>query len=289
MNFKHLRAFYSVAKNSSFTRACQALHVSQPTISSQVSELEKYLNSTLIQRNSRRLELTKEGQIVFSYAEKIFGLSEELEKEFADLQSLESGALKIGVAYVSMKNLVPSLISELKRRHPNVGLQMFSGLSMQILNKVINYEYHLGIIARVKYPHNLVYKEIAKEPLYYVTREKIPAEIDLKDLANRPIVMQAQGAAHREIIIHEFHKRGIPLNICIETDEPTTQKNMVELGIGGSFMPLSTVEEDVKKHRYNMARIRDELYFYFDAVFLKERRKSRAIRAIISAIDQFNS
>jgi hypothetical protein len=64
---------------------------------------------------------------------------------------------------------------------------------------------------------------------------------------------------------------------------------MVELGIGGSFLPLSTVEEDVKKKRFNIAGIRDGLYFYFDAVFLKERRKSKAIRAIISAIDHFNS
>lgn len=287
MNFKHLRAFCSVAKNRSFTGACRELNVSQPTISSQVSELERYLNSTLIKRDSRRLELTREGETVFSYAEKIFGLAEELEKEFADLHSLESGALKIGVAYVTMKNLVPSLISELRRRHPNVGLQMFSGLSMQILSKVVEHEYHLGVIARVKYPPNLVCKEIAKEPLHYITRERVPREIDLRDLANKPIVMQAQGAAHRELIIQEFRRRRIPLNICIETDDPNTQKSMVELGIGGSLMPLSAVEEDVRRQRFNVAAVRDGLYFYFDAVFLKERRKSKAIRAILSAIDRF--
>jgi DNA-binding transcriptional LysR family regulator len=287
MNFKHLKAFHSVVKNRSFTRACEELRVSQPTISSQVAELEKYLNNPLIQRSSRRLELTEEGQIVFSYAEKIFALSEELEKEFADLYNLSSGTLKIGVAYVSMKNLVPNLIGELKRRHPDVGLQMYTGLSRQILSKVINYEYHVGIIARVKYPQNLVYKEIAREALYFITKQDIPREIQLKDLADQPIVMQAEGAAHREIILDEFHRRGIPLNICIETEDPNTQRAMVELGIGGAFMPLSTVEEDVKKHRFRVARIKDGLYFHFDAVFLKERRKSRAIRAIISAIDHF--
>lgn len=289
MNFKHLKAFYSVAKNRSFTRACEELCVSQPTVSLQVAELERYLNNPLIKRKSRKLELTDEGHIVFSYAEKIFGLSEELEKEFADLYNLDSGTLKIGVAYVSMKNLVPTLISELKRRHPNVGVQMFSGLSRQILDKVTNHEYHVGIIARTKYPPNLVYKEIAKDALYFVTRNNVPSEINLKDLASQPIVIQAEGAAHREIIIHEFRRRSIPLNICIETEDPNTMKAMVELGIGGSFLPLCTVEEDVKKQRFNIAKIRDGLYFHFDAIFLKERRKSRAVRAIISAIDHFNS
>ena len=289
MNFKHLRAFYSVAKNKSFTHASKDLNLSQPTISLQVMELEKYLNNPLFQRNNRQVELTEEGQIVFSYAEKIFSLSDELEKEFADLYNLDSGTLKIGVAHVTLKNLVPNLISGLKKRHPKVGLQLFTGLSKEILFKIINYEYHVGVIARVKYPDNLIYKEIAKEALYFITREAIPEELGLRDLAKYPIVMQAEGAAHREIIIKEFEKRKIPLNICIETQDPTAQRSMVGLGIGGAFMPLSTIEEDVKKGRFRMAKIRDGLYFYFDAIFLEERRQSRAVRAIISTIDHVKS
>jgi LysR family transcriptional regulator, transcriptional activator of the cysJI operon len=288
MNFKHLRAFYSVAKNKSFTRACEELHVSQPTISFQVAELEKYLSNPLLRRKGREIDLTAEGQIAFSYAEKIFALSDELEQKFADFHDLSSGVLKIGVAYVTLKNLVPNLISGLKSRHPNVALQLFTGLSRQILDKVLNFEYHVGVIARVKYPDNLVYKEIAREALYFITREDIPEEIDLRELAGQPIVMQAEGAAHREIIIREFHKRGIPLNICVESEDPNTSKSMVELGIGGAFMPLSTIEEDVSKGRFRMARIRDGLYFYFDAVFLMERRKSEAVRAILTTIDALN-
>ena len=170
-----------------------------------------------------------------------------------------------------------------------MGLQLFTGLSKEILKKVINYEYHVGVIARVKYPDNLVYKEIAKEDLYFITREEISDEINLRDLAEYPIVMQAEGAAHREIILSDFSKRNIPLNICIETEDPNTIKSMVELGIGGAFMPLCTIEEDVRKQRFKMARIQNGLYFYFDAIFLKERRKSRAVRAILSAIDEFKS
>jgi DNA-binding transcriptional LysR family regulator len=255
----------------------------------QVKDLEAYLNNPLFQRNSRQVDLTEEGQVVFSYAEKIFSLSDELEKEFADLYNLDSGTLKIGVAHVTLKNLVPNLISGLKKSHPKVGLQLFTGLSKEILYKIINYEYHVGVIARVTYPDNLIYKEIAKEALYFITREDIPEELGLRELAEFPVVMQAEGAAHREIIINEFHKRKIPLNICIETEDPNTQRSMVELGIGGAFMPLSTIEEDVKKGKFKMAKIRDGLYFYFDAIFLEERRKSRAVRAIISTIDQVKS
>ena len=287
LNFKHFRSFYSVAKNKSFTLASRELYLSQPTISLQVAEMEKYLNNPLLQRKGKNVELTEEGQIVFQYAEKIFTLSDELEKEFSDLYNLISGTLKIGVAYVTLRNLVPNLISGLKERYPSIGLQLFTGLSKDILKKVIDYEYHVGVIARVKYPDNLVYKEIAREALYFITREEFADEINLKDLAGYPIVMQAEGAAHREIIIAGFQERNIPLRICIETEDPNTQKSMVEIGIGGAFMPRSTIEEDVKKGRFKMAAIRDGLYFHFDAIFLMERRKSRAVRAIISAINEF--
>jgi hypothetical protein len=72
VNFNHLQAFYSVAKNKSFTIACEELNVSQPTISLQVQELEKHYNITLIRRAKRPIELTDEGKILFSYAKKSF-------------------------------------------------------------------------------------------------------------------------------------------------------------------------------------------------------------------------
>jgi len=289
MNFNHLRSFYSVVKNRSFTLACKELNISQSTVSLQVRELEEYYNNPLLNRKDRKLDLTEAGQVVFSYAEKIFALSEEMENALEDLNQLKSGTLKIGVALVTLKDLVPNLIAALKDNHPGIAIQLFTGLSKDILAKVMNFEYHIGIIARVNYPNNLIVKQIAKQKLYYITTDKIGKKISLKNLSNTPIILQAEGAAHREIIINEFKKRNIPLNICLETEDPSTLKSMVQSGVGGAFMPLCSIEEEVEEGQFNMIEIKDDLYFYFDVIFLKERRASKTVRVIISAIDDVAS
>ncbi|MBW1898781.1 MAG: LysR family transcriptional regulator [Deltaproteobacteria bacterium] len=96
MNFIHLKAFYSVAKYKSFTKAAHRLNVSQPTLTLQVQHLENRYDIPLIKRTKSNIELTSEGKIVFSYAEKIFSIVRDLESNLEDFNSLKAGKLKIG-------------------------------------------------------------------------------------------------------------------------------------------------------------------------------------------------
>lgn len=289
MNFTHLRAFYSVARNKSFTLACRELNVSQSTVSLHVMELERFYNIPLINRTGRNFELTKEGQLVLSYAEKIFSLSNEMENTLEDLNQLHSGTLKIGVTLVTLKNFVPNFISSLKSKHPEIKIQVFTGVSNDILSKVIDYEYHVGVLARMTYPDNLITRQISKVGLHFITSEKLKEKIDLKDLANYPIILPSEGAAVREIIIYEFKKRNIPLNIYLETEDPEILKSMVHSGVGGAFLPLSAIDEELKEQKFRVVEISDQLYFYYDMIFLEERRTTRPVRAIISAINDLGS
>jgi DNA-binding transcriptional LysR family regulator len=285
MNFTHLKAFYTVAKNGSFTSACKELYVSQPTISLQVQELEKFCANPLLIRKAKYIELTEEGQIVFSYAQKIFALAGEMEDAITELKNLRCGTLKIGATLLSVKDLTPKIIYALKNKYPGIKIQLFTGLSKEILEKVINFEYHVGIIARVTYPKNLIYKQIQKQKLYFITTDnKIEEKIYLKDLANYPIILQGEGAAHREIIINEFKTRNVPMNIYVEIVDPATIKSMVHRGLGGAFMPLNSIEEDINQGKFRVIEILDSIYFYFDVIYLRERRKSKTVRSIISTI-----
>jgi len=289
MNFTHLRAFYSVARNKSFTLACRELNVSQSTVSLHVMELERFYNIPLLNRTGRNFELTKEGQLVLSYAEKIFSLSNEMENTLEDLNQLHSGTLKIGVTLVTLKNFVPNFVSSLKSKHPEIKIQVFTGVSNDILSKVIDYEYHVGVLARMTYPDNLITRQISKVGLHFITSDKFKEKIDLKDLANYPIILPSEGAAVREIIIYEFKKRNIPLNIYLETEDPEILKSMVHAGVGGAFLPLGAIDEELKEKKFRVVEISDQLHFYYDMIFLEERRTTKSVRAIISAINDLGS
>jgi len=283
MNFIHLKAFYTAAKTKSFTQAAQELRVSKSTISLQVKNLEYYFNLPLFKRTSRSMELTSEGKIVFSYAEKIFSAANQMEIAIADLSSEQSGILKIGTTRLFAEYVLPRVIQNLKKKNPRLKLQLYTGLSKEILKKVIDFEYHAGINGKVPYPDNIICKHISKQKLCFITNDDMGTRIRIQDLSNYPLILGEEGSATREYIIKEFLNRNVPLNNFIESQNPSATKQMVQLGMGGAFLPAYSIEEDVRKGRFKKVEVLDDLNLYIDLIYLKERKKSKALRSFNSA------
>lgn len=284
MNFTHLKAFYTTARLKSFNRAAQELRVSPSTISLQVRTLENYYNIPLLKRTSRSVELTAEGIMVFSYAEKIFSTANQMESAIADLGTVQSSRLKIGSTRLFAEYILPKIIQKLRENNPGLRLQLYTGLSREILKKVIDFEYHAGINGRVPYPDNIIRKQISKQKLCFITSDDLGARIRIQDLSNYPLILGEEGSATREYIINEFSNRNIPLNNIIESQNPSTTKQMVQLGMGGTFLPAYSIEEDVRKGRFKRVEVIDDLNLYIDLIYLKERKKSKALRSFISAV-----
>jgi DNA-binding transcriptional LysR family regulator len=285
VNLIHLRAFYMVAKYRSFTLAGKELDVSQPTLSLQVQELEKHCGFPLLIRDTKHVELTHEGQVIYHFAEKISDLADEIANTIADINNLNLGTLKIGATFLTLANLVPGIISPVKSRFPGLKIQLFSGSAKEILRKVIDFEYHIGIIGRLPYPNNIICKQLQRLKLYFISKDKMAEKIYLRDLAKYPVILQSEGAATRDIIINEFRNRNIPLNIQIETEDAIIMKSMVQQCMGGAFMPLYAIEDDLKERKFEVTELIDGIYYYLDAIFLKERKKSNFIRIITSVVD----
>jgi DNA-binding transcriptional LysR family regulator len=288
MNFTHLKAFYNVAKYRSFTLAARELNVSQSTLSLQVQNLERQYDIPLIKRTKKAIELTDEGKIVFSYAKRIFSLAHEMERTIEDLNATQSGKLKIGSTQLLARYMLPNIFLALKESNPELRIQLYTGLSREILSKVIDFEYHVGLIGRVSYPGNIICKQISKQKLHLITTDRINDQIRLKDLSNYPLILREEGSATREYIINEFAKRNIPLNNYIESQNPDAIKRMVHLGMGGAFFPSYSIEEDVQEGRFRKIEIVDHLYLCIDLIYLMERRKSKTLRSFISVVSEYS-
>jgi len=288
MNFTHLKAFYNVAKYRSFTVAARELNVSQSTLSLQVQNLERQYDIPLIKRTKKAIELTDEGKIVFSYAKRIFSLAHEMERTIEDLNATQSGKLKIGCTQLLARYMLPNIFLALKESNPELRIQLYTGLSREILSKVIDFEYHVGLIGRVSYPGNIICKQISKQKLHLITTDRINDQIRLKDLSNYPLILREEGSATREYIINEFAKRNIPLNNYIESQNPDAIKRMVHLGMGGAFFPSYSIEEDVQEGRFRKIEIVDHLYLCIDRIYLMERRKSKTLRSFISVVSEYS-
>lgn len=275
MNFNHLRAFYCVVKNRSFSIASEELHVSQPTISMQVKDLEQAYNVQLIRRGRKYFQLTEEGQIVYSHAKEIFSLTQNLQKLMLDFSEK---TIRIGSTPYIAHHIMPSLLMILKESNPQMKVEIYTGLSTEILNMVLESEYHVGVIGRLPYPETIIAKFITEKRLYFITKDQdLPSSLHLKDLQNSRIILPEKGSATREYIIGEFRKRGIPMTIYVECENPPAIKHMVHFGLGGAFFCRYDIEEDVRKKRFRKISLLDNLSVNYDLIYLKERKDSKIV------------
>ncbi|MCE5264964.1 MAG: LysR family transcriptional regulator [Deltaproteobacteria bacterium] len=281
MNVNHLRAFYEVAKAKSFTQAAKQLNVSQPTLSMQVKSLEKRFAVPLIKRNKKAFELTEEGNIVFGHAEKIFSLINELKKE---LENFETSNMIIGSTPYISNHVLPEVLLAMREKHSDVRVQIYTGLSQEGLNKVVDYEYHLAVIGRLPYPDNIVSIPILKSKLCFISKEDMGPRVSLHQLADYPIILPEEGSATRDYLIREFAARNLTITNSITCENPPAIEHMVQLGMGGAFFHQFTIQRDVQEGLYHMAEIEEELYVDYDLIFLRDRRSSNMVRVFTSTL-----
>ncbi len=284
MNFNHLRAFHSVADCKSFTVAAEKLHVSQSTLSLQVQSLEKKYGIVLINRHKKAFTLTEEGKTIFAYAQEIFTLAYDLNNAIEDLITCN---LKIGSTPTLAHYVLPGVIRVLKDWQPSLKVELYTGLSREILKKLVNFDYHVALIGRVEYPSNIICKTIAQPKLFFITAESMKEIIRLSDLSNYPIILPEQGSATRDYIIHEFSKRDIPLNNCIDCENAQAIRNMVQLGMGGAFFPLYSIAEDVREGRYHKSELAEDLHLTIDVVHVRERKNMKVVKNFITAVRNY--
>lgn len=138
LNFHHLRYFWRVAKLGHLTRAAEELHTSQSAVSAQIRQLEKHLNEDLFLREGRRLTLTDTGQLVFTYADQIFGLSREM---LGRLEGRSAGVTRLRVGSVAtlsrnyQENWIRPMLTD-----PSVSLTLESGLLEGLLERLLQHQ-----------------------------------------------------------------------------------------------------------------------------------------------------
>lgn len=137
MEIRVLRYFLAVAQEGSVTRAARALHLTQPTLSRQIRELEEELGQTLFSRGGRELSLTREGLLLRQRAEEIVGLAEITEKEFRSLgEKTVSGDLSLGCGESKALSFVTDALKVLQDEHPLIILHFFSGNGEIVMDRL---------------------------------------------------------------------------------------------------------------------------------------------------------
>jgi len=253
VNLNHLRIFYYAAREKNLTRAAEALFVSQPAVTMQIKALEQYLAVPLFRKRGKFLELTDEGNVLYRYAEKIFGVVDEMEHALKGFASLTHGSLVIGTTRSFARHLMPGLLSRYQEEFPGIKVSLEVGSSSEIAEGVAAFKYDLGIIGRIPLPAKL--KAVAYKPEEFCVvaspdhRFSKKEAISWRELENEPIIIREPGSGSRHFMLSFLASHGVKPSVLVEAGSVEFIKEYVIQGRGISFLYKPEVELEVKMGR----------------------------------------
>ena len=235
METRVLRYFLAVAREESISRAAEVLHITQPTLSRQLSQLEEELGVTLFERGTRRIRLTDEGILLRRRAEEIIGLIDKTEKELTEQETLIDGRVSIGCGETKAVNVLADLIELFHKKYPNVTFELITEnadvVKEQMDRGLIDIALLLEPVDVGKYEFvRLKEGELqqvlmrADDPL---AEKKVVRPEELKDL---PLVLPRRRNVQNEIA-NWFGTYYQSLNILFTSNLPTNGAKMVMKGL----------------------------------------------------------
>ena len=136
MEIRVLRYFLTVAREESITRAAEVLHITQPTLSRQLSQLEEETGVRLLERGPRRIRLTSEGMLLRRRAEEILELVDKTEAELSEQDELVEGRISVGCGELASVSLLPELFRSFRERYPRVGFDLYTATADLVMEHV---------------------------------------------------------------------------------------------------------------------------------------------------------
>lgn len=250
MEFYPLKVFLAVATEKSFSRAGEKLLRTQPAVSLAIQRLEAQLGEKLIDRSGKDLLLTDAGRLVLDYARRFENLERELETAITELRDNSAGRLIVG-ANESTSLYLLQHIEKYRRLYPKVKVQVRRTLSSRIPALLIDGDLELGVVSYDPNDERLHSRVIFTDHLAFVVspehRFARRGSVSITELGMETFVAHNVISPYRELVVREFQRRKITLNMDVEMPTVQTIRLMVQRNEGVAFLPKMCVEQDVEK------------------------------------------
>lgn len=248
MTIRHMRIFVEVYQHRSITRAAEALHLAQPSVSLAVKELESYYGIQLFDRIGRKICPTEGAKMFYGYALHIVSLFDEMDRNVKNGDAW--GTLSIGTSITIGTHILPVLIKTFQKAHPGVKVQAVVSNSGDIERNVLNNTIDLGLIETQPEHDDICPVPFMQDALYAVVSSNHPlaerSEVTLAELSEYPFLMREHGSAGREILDACFSAQQLTVHPSLESSSTQAIVSAAAEGLGVAVLPRLLVERDVR-------------------------------------------
>lgn len=213
MDFKQIEAFVNVAKYKSFSKAADAIFLSQPTISAHISSLEQELCMTLFDRTGKEIKLTPAGSVFIDYAIDMVNMRNNAVLSLSDFNSKVSGKISIASSSTPCRFLLPEFIKSFYNIFDNVNFDIKEDNTKKVVDMILSSEADIGIVGEVISDSRLSYTKIADDDLVLISNDKNLQDIlSIKELFSLKFILRDKGSATLDVFQEILLKYGYSIN-----------------------------------------------------------------------------
>jgi len=262
MDTRQLAAFCEVVDRKSFSQAAERLGVTQPAVSLQVRSLEKRLGTRLLDRSGRRVEPTEAGHRLYRAAQRMLALESQLFEELAGNDGALRGELALGASTGPGGTVVPVLLGEFQREHPEVSVALSISDTNRVIEQVAERELELGIVGAAPKHRGVVFEPFFRDEVILVVppgHRFAGEQISLEQLRGEPLILMQEGAGVRQVIEDELRRGPIrlrDLDVRLELGLQESVKSAVVAGYGVTVISRSGVEAELAAGTLAAARVK---------------------------------
>ncbi|MHC0038463.1 selenium metabolism-associated LysR family transcriptional regulator [Pseudoneobacillus sp. C159] len=289
MDLHQLYVFTKVVEHKSFSKAAEAIFLSQSTVSTHIQSLEKLLNVNLFDRIGRESVLTPYGERLYHWALKLLFLKDQALLDINHEATDFYGEIRMCASTVPGQFLVPKMVKQFRETYPNAKFHISQAPSKIVSEKVLDGTVDLGIIGEKYENDKLEYFPLFKERLVLISSDAFPfnGPVRLESIIDYPLIMRNSDSGTNSIMERFFKKKRIPLdklNVIAYTDCSQSLIQFVKEGIGVAIIS-EIAARGVKTnqlHIHPLADFSEERYFYL--VIHKNKTQSMLAKLFIDTI-----
>ena len=283
-SFNSLIVFYEVVKKGSFSKAAEALLMSQPGVSNHITQFEAQIGKRLLRREKGELKLTREGKIIFRYAERIDTTARELESMIGTIRKDPKPLLKIGTTVVYSNVIMPAIIGGFQKANPSIGIKLDVGSSEEMVKTVLAMENDVVVTADPAHSKKLHVLPLASEALVLITPHDHPLSksdsVSLREIEGYPLVIREEGSSTRNVLLTALESMQVKPSALFEVRSTGFIKEWVSQGKGLSVLVRRAIFEEELKH-LKMIPLKEPISLEVAVVFLKSRKYDASIQKFV--------
>jgi DNA-binding transcriptional LysR family regulator len=286
MDIRDLQVFLAVTTRLNFTRAGEDVHLSQPSVSVRIRQLERELGVKLFEQLGKRVALTGAGRLLEPYARRVVAAMDDARHAVEELQGLERGTVRVGASTTPGTYLVPGIIARFKRDHPKVEIRLSVKDTRRVEEGVLENDFDFGFVGG-----HLVSREV--EVIPWITDEILLVvapkhslakrrQVRIRDLKGEKFIFREPGSATQAAVSAALHDVGIEVESVMEADNPGVAKQAVQSGLGIAFLSHFAIRTEVRAKTLRAVNVQGlDIRRELKIVHRKDKHLSRAALALI--------